>query len=96
MKSLFSKLGTFFAALAAIIGINFNGTNVTALSNSMNRNNHQIIAESEVTEQTPLYLYHSNQLLENSYLRSWHYSHYSHRSHYSHYSHRSHYSHYSG
>ena len=49
-----------------------------------------------VTESTPLYLIHANDLFsEDGDLLTWHYSHQSHRSHYSHQSHQSHYSHYS-
>jgi len=46
-----------------------------------------------VTESTPLYLMHANDLFsEDGDLLTWHYSHQSHSSHYSHQSHHSHYS----
>lgn len=49
-----------------------------------------------VTESTPLYLMHANDLFaEDGDLLTWHYSHQSHASHASHASHQSHYSHYS-
>ena len=93
MKGLFVKIGTTFGALVAVLGISIHNAGATIPSTHANIPDPQTITTGEITESTPLFLYHANQLVEtDNDLLTWHYSHESHSSHYSHESHRSHYS----
>ena len=93
MKGLFAKVGTTCAALVALLGINLNSANAAIPSIHTNVHDPHITIANEITEQTPLFLYHANQITEvDNDLLTWHYSHQSHNSHYSHSSHYSHYS----
>jgi hypothetical protein len=93
MKDLFAKISALCVMLAALLGINLNNANAVIPPIHTNIHDSQAIIVNEITEQTPLFLYHANQLSDSeNNLLTGHYSHYSHESHYSHGSHYSHYS----
>jgi len=93
MKNFFVKIGVTFVSLIALLGVNINTSSATVSPTNTNASELKTTIVNEVTESTPLFLYHANLLDEtNNDLLAWHYSHQSHESHYSHQSHYSHYS----
>ncbi|MFC1837241.1 hypothetical protein ACFLYW_00990 [Thermodesulfobacteriota bacterium] len=86
MNKKMQKITVWTGGLLALLG--FSSSNSLA-----NVDTEQGI--NKVTETTPLYLIHADDLASQNKMLSWHYSHSSHESHWSHSSHSSHYSHYS-
>ena len=94
MKSILKKIGTITVGGLALVGLSVNGNAAVNPEQRGNSAKNEII--NDVTEQTPLFLYHADELIyDDGELLSWHYSHRSHSSHSSHSSHQSHQSHYS-
>ena len=94
MKKIIKKIGTIALGGLALVGLNINGHAVVNPEQKDSSAKNSII--KEITEQTPLFLYHADELIyDDGELLSWHYSHQSHSSHSSHVSHQSHQSHYS-
>ena len=91
MNKIIKKIGMIAIGGLALVGINLNSQAAvnTEFQNESSKNG----ILNDVNEQTPLFLYHADELIyDNGELLSWHYSHRSHSSHSSHQSHQSHYS----
>ncbi len=88
MRKIFNKSVVVIVGFLSLIGISVGNSDVFAFTNS------SICTEYDnMTETTPLYLFHGSDLVaKNDSALQAHYSHSSHQSHSSHYSHRSHYS----
>ena len=86
MKSFLSKLLVPLTGMLALLGVSSGDVKARVDTETY---------LSKVTEQTPLYLAHAQDLTQAQGELAGHYSHYSHGSHQSHYSHQSHQSHYS-
>ena len=95
MKKLISKINSVILGALAVFGISTSGYAAINqfIDDSTSKNDSKIII-NDINEQSPLYLYHADQIIyDEGQLLTWHYSHSSHQSHVSH---QSHYSHYSG
>ena len=98
MKKLIGKINSVILGTLAVLGISTSGHAAInqSIDDSTSQNDSKIII-NDINEQSPLYLYHADQIIyDEGELLTWHYSHQSHGSHQSHVSHQSHYSHYSG
>lgn len=80
MKSVWKRLWLVFVGVFTIIGIS--STSDSAIQNPTQQST---IKATQITEITPLYLTHANNLFSDSseVMTAWHYSHSSHYSHYS-------------
>lgn len=96
MRNIFSKAVVFFTGILVSLGISISGTDANVLTDIDKESTPKDkVFVNEVTEQTPLYLNHADQIFyQDGDLLAQHYSHYSHSSHHSHHSHHSHYSSY--
>lgn len=94
MKRFLIKIGALTIGALSTFGLI--SPEVGANVKGLNKNLDTRITKSNINvqEQTPLYLYHAEELMyDNGELITWHYSHSSHSSHTSHTSHTSHSSH---
>jgi len=86
MKKLLKKL--WIISVGLLVGAGVISSDADANYTPQEQNHKKQIVS--ITEETPLYLYHADQLIyDDNTLISWHYSHSSHSSHTSHTSHYS-------
>jgi len=83
MNKKMMKITVWTGGLAALLGFSSSNSLANVAPEQGIKN---------VTEETPLYLIHAQDLASQNNLLAWHYSHSSHESHWSHSSHHSHYS----
>ena len=95
MNSLFAKVVGIFTGIAALVGVQVQGTQASQTGQTSILIKPMSVENITVT--TPLFLekFSQQQVVGNDRM-AWHSSHVSHQSHYSHSSHQSHYSHMSG